>query len=178
MSRIGKQPIALASGIKATVDGSVVFVEGPKGKLTQKLPGGIRAEMVEQELVLQRKDDSKAQKSLHGTARSLVANAVHGVGQGFSKALEIHGVGFGAEVKGRVIHFKLGYSHPVEFPIPEGIEVTVVRNAMTVSGCDRQKVGQVAANIRDLKRPDVYKLKGIRYAGEQLRKKAGKAGVK
>lgn len=175
MSRIGLQPIAIESGVNVSVDAGSVSVKGPKGQLTQALPGGITAELADGQLTVKRKDESGRQKALHGLVRSLLANAVNGVSKGFSRQLEIHGVGYGAEVKGRVVNFKLGYSHPVNYPMREGIDVRVERNVITVSGCDRQQVGQVAAEIRALRPPDVYKLKGIRYAGEILRKKAGKA---
>jgi len=178
MSRIGLKPIGIESGVKVAVEASDVRVEGPKGKLSQKLPPGITAVISEQQLVVRRKNDSKRQKALHGLTRSLLANAVTGVSKGFSKGLEIHGVGYTAIVKGKTVEFKLGYSHPVVFPLPEGVDVVVQRNALTVSGCSRQQVGQVAADIRALRPPDVYKLKGIRYAGEELRKKAGKTGAK
>jgi large subunit ribosomal protein L6 len=178
MSRIGKLPIPLAKEIKVTIDGTRVLVEGPKGKLDHALPRGITAAVEDQRLIVRRSDDSKDQRSLHGLARALLANAVQGVSQGFTKQLEIHGVGFSAQVTGRDAQFKLGYSHPVVYPLPEGIELKVQRNVLTVSGFDRQRVGQVAAEIRALRPPDVYKQKGIRYAGERLRKKAGKAGAK
>jgi len=178
MSRIGKLPIQLETGVKVSIDSATVSVQGPKGALSQKLPLGITAEIEGQQLVLNRQDDSKGQRALHGLARSLLANAVHGVSRGFSKDLEIHGVGYRAEVSGKALKFSLGYSHPIDFLVPEGIEVKVERNTrISVSGCDRQQVGQVAADIRSLRPPDVYKLKGIRYAGEQLRKKAGKTGA-
>jgi len=178
MSRIGKLPIRIESGVKVEILAASVAVSGPKGRLQHALPGGITAELAQQQLVLRRRDDSNGQKALHGLSRALIANAVRGVTQGFEKKLEIHGVGYSGEGKGRTVTFKLGYSHPVAFPVPEGIEVRVDRQLITVSGCDRQQVGQVAAEIRDLRRPDVYKHKGIRYAGEQLRKKAGKTGAK
>jgi large subunit ribosomal protein L6 len=178
MSRIGKMPIPLESAVKVTVDGAVVSVQGPKGSITREMPGGINASIEEQTLIVTRRDDSKAQKSLHGLTRSLLANAVHGVNKGFVKELEIHGVGYTAEAKGRNVNFKLGYSHPIEFPVPEGIDVKVERTKIIVSGHDRQQVGQVSADIRALRPPDVYKQKGIRYQGERLRKKAGKAGAK
>jgi large subunit ribosomal protein L6 len=178
MSRIGKMPIGLAPGVDVTIDADVVSVKGPKGKLTQGLPDGISAEIEGKELLVKRRDESKNQRALHGLSRALLANAVQGVTGGFTKKLEIHGVGYTAELKGKVVAFKLGYSHPIDFPIPDGIDVTVERAAITVSGCSRQQVGQVAADIRALRRPDVYKLKGIRYADERLRKKAGKAGGK
>jgi large subunit ribosomal protein L6 len=178
MSRIGKLPIPLESGVKAAVSGAEVSIQGPKGTMAHALPRGITAEVDAQQLRIRRLDDSKAQKALHGLSRSLLANAVHGVSKGFTKQLEIHGVGCTAQVTGKNVTFKLGYSHPIVYPVPEGIEIKVERNLITVSGCDRQRVGQVAAEIRDLRRPDVYKHKGIRYVGEYLRKKAGKAGVK
>jgi large subunit ribosomal protein L6 len=177
MSRIGKLPIQIASGVKVTVDGADVSVQGPKGQLSQSLPNGITVAVDGERIEGRRRDDSKAQRALHGLSRSLLANAVEGVSRGFSKKLEIHGVGYVAEMKGKNVNFKLGYSHPILYPVPDGIEVKVDRNVLTVSGCDRQQVGQVAAEIRDLRRPDVYKLKGIRYADEALRKKAGKAGA-
>lgn len=179
MSRVGKQPIEVASGVKVSIHGGSVEVQGPKGTLSHPLPAGISAELEEQSLVVRRSDDSKRQRAMHGLARALLANAVRGVSQGFSKDLEIHGVGYRAEGKGKAVIFHLGFTHPVEFPVPEGIEIKVDKNTrLTVSGHDRQQVGQVAADIRALRKPDVYKQKGIRYAGEQLRKKAGKAGVK
>jgi len=179
MSRIGRMPIGLAKGVDVKIDACVVSVKGPNGALTQGLPDGISVEIADQELRVTRRDDSKSQRALHGLSRALLANAVQGVTGGFSKKLEIHGVGYTAELKGKTVAFKLGYSHPIAFPVPDGIEVKVERGgALTVSGCSRQQVGQVAADIRALRRPDVYKQKGIRYAGERLRKKAGKAGGK
>jgi large subunit ribosomal protein L6 len=178
MSRIGKLPIGIAKGVDVKIDGNVVSVKGPKGSLSQDLPGGISAELADGQLLVKRKDDSKVQRSLHGLSRALLANCVTGVSSGFAKELEIQGVGYTADLKGKTVQFKLGYSHPIEFPVPAGIEIKVDRNKLTVSGCDRQQVGQVAAEIRALRAPDVYKLKGIRYVGEHLRKKAGKAGGK
>jgi large subunit ribosomal protein L6 len=178
MSRIGKLPIQIESGVEVSVSGAEVSIRGPKGALAHALPRGITAEVDAQVIRVHRRDDSKAQKALHGLSRSLLANAVRGVSRGFAKQLEIHGVGCTAQVTGKNVTFKLGYSHPIVYPVPEGIEIKVERNLLTVSGYDRQQVGQVAAEIRDLRRPDVYKQKGIRYVGEQLRKKAGKAGVK
>lgn len=177
MSRIGKQPIPL-DGAKVSVDGTTVKVEGPKGKLAHDLPRGITAEVEGAEVRIQRADDTKAQRALHGLYRSLVANAVTGCTKGFEKKLEIHGVGYQAAVKGKSVNFKLGYSHPIDFPLPDGIAVAVERNVITVSGHDRQQVGQVAADMRALRPPDVYKQKGVRYADERLRKKAGKTGSK
>jgi large subunit ribosomal protein L6 len=179
MSRIGLKPIGIGSGVKVSLVADEVLIEGPKGKLRERLPRGISAELAEgQVLQLRRRNDGKRQRSLHGLTRALLANAVRGVSTGFTKGLEIHGVGFAAEVKGRRLELKLGYSHPVVFPLPEGVDVKVERNLVTVGGCNRQQVGQVAADIRALRPPDVYKHKGIRYAGEQLLKKAGKTGAK
>jgi len=180
MSRIGKLPIKIEGAVEVRLTDDKVSVKGPKGQLEQSLPTGITAKLEAKTLVLARRDDSKRQRALHGLARALVANAVRGVHQGFARELEIHGVGYRADVSGRTLKLSLGYSHPVEFPLPEGIQVAVEdRNTrIRVSGCDRQQVGQVAADIRALRPPDVYKLKGIRYAGEHLRKKAGKTGAK
>jgi large subunit ribosomal protein L6 len=178
MSRIGRLPIELGSGVKVAVSEAEVSVQGPLGKLVHALPRGITAGVEGQQLLVQRKDDTKEQRALHGLARALLANAVQGVSKGFSKSLEIHGVGYTAVASGKKVAFKLGFSHPIEFAVPDGVEVKIERNVITVTGFDRQQVGQVAAEIRDLRRPDVYKLKGIRYTGERLRKKAGKAGAK
>jgi large subunit ribosomal protein L6 len=179
MSRIGRLPIPLKSGVKAAIDGDTVTVQGPRGQVAQTLPRGISAAIEEQELLLRRRDDSKVQKALHGLSRALLANAVHGVTVGFEKRLEIHGVGYRAELAGKTLKLSLGFSHPVEFPVPEGIKIAVEKNTMiTVGGVDRQRVGQVAADIRKFRPPDVYKQKGIRYADERLRKKAGKTAAK
>jgi large subunit ribosomal protein L6 len=178
MSRIGRLPIPLDSKVDVAIEGMTVTVKGPKGAMSHALPSGITAAVEEQRLVVQRRNDSKRQKSLHGLIRALLANAVHGVTEGFTKRLEIQGVGYRAEVAGKVVKFQLGYTHPIEFPIPEGISVAVEKNTqITVSGHDRQQVGQVAAIIRGFRPPDVYKLKGVRYVGEILRKKAGKTGA-
>lgn len=179
MSRIGRLPIPIASTVKVQIGAGNVAVEGPKGKLSQLLPRGITAKIADQDLVVERKDDSKKQRALHGLSRALLANAVHGVSQGFSKSLEIHGVGYRADVSGKQLKLSLGYSHPVVFAIPDDVKIDVEKNTrLTISGCNRQQVGQVAADIRALRPPDVYKLKGVRYADEKLRKKAGKTGAK
>jgi large subunit ribosomal protein L6 len=179
MSRIGKLPIPLPPGVKVTVGAAAVTVEGPKGALTQPLPPGITAEAEGERLLVKRKDDTKRMKALHGLSRALLANAVGGVSKGFTRELEIQGVGYRAQVAGGAVNFSLGYTHPIDFPIPAGIQIAVERQVkITVSGADRQKVGQVAAKIRALRPPDVYKGKGIRYAGEVVRKKAGKTGAK
>jgi len=177
MSRIGRKPIPLPKGVKVNVENGAVAVEGPKGKLRMPVPEGIKFEVQDSTLVAQREGDEQA--ALHGLARSLVANAVTGVTTGFSKELDIVGIGYRAEVKGRMVVFTLGFSHPIEFPLPEGISVSVEKQTrLVVSGVDKQKVGQVAANIRSLRPPDPYKQKGVRYVGEKLKKKVGKTGAK
>src|SRR6187401_2808268 len=180
MSRIGKKPITLPKGVTVKIDDGAVEVQGPKGKLRQAVPPGILFAKDGEALVarLERADDASLRK-FHGLARSLVANAVAGVTDGFKRELDIVGVGYRAELKGKEVHFALGYSHPVVFPIPTGIDVTVDKQThITVTGIDRQAVGQVAANIRRLRKPDPYKQKGVRYTGEVLKKKAGKTGAK
>jgi large subunit ribosomal protein L6 len=179
MSRIGRLPVPITTGVQVTLETGFVSVKGPKGALTQRLPEGISALVEGDQLHLKRKDDSKSQRALHGLARALVANAVDGVTKGFSKELEIQGVGYRAQLEGRTVAFSLGYTHPVVYAIPDGIQIAVERQVrLTVSGIDRQQVGQVAAEIRSLRPPDVYKGKGIRYVGEVVRKKAGKTGAK
>lgn len=177
MSRIGRKPIPVPVGVKVHLGAAAVDVQGPKGKLSIPLPAGIRMEQKDGALVALRQ--SEEHRALHGLARALVANAVHGVTQGFQKELDIVGVGYRAEVKAKRVIFNLGYSHPVEFPIPEGIQITVDKQThVIVSGADKGRVGQVAADIRALRPPDPYKQKGIRLTGERLKKKAGKAGAK
>ena len=176
MSRIGRKPIPVPAGVKIALQGGHVDVQGPKGKLTVSLPRGITFEQKDGVLnALRQSDDFRA---VHGLARALVANAVEGVTQGFKKDLDIVGVGYRAELKGKTVNFALGYSHPVEFPIPDGIQISVDKQThLVVTGADRAKVGQVSANIRALRPPDPYKQKGIRITGERLKKKAGKAGA-
>jgi large subunit ribosomal protein L6 len=179
MSRIGKKPIALPKGVKVDVQPGAVEVQGPKGKLRQPLPPGIGFEVKGDELHAQLMREDPALGKYHGLARSLVANAVLGVTEGFRKDLDIVGVGYRAEVKGKQVVFALGYSHPVVFDIPTGIDIAIDKlTHITVTGIDRQAVGQVAANIRRLRKPDPYKQKGVRYTGEVLKKKAGKTGAK
>ena len=154
-------------------------VTGPQGTLRQELPAGITAAVEDGKIVVARADDSKPRRALHGLTRALLNNAVTGVTKGFSKDLEISGVGYRAQLAGKSVSFTLGYTHPIEFPIPEGIQVAVDKQTkLTVSGVDRQQVGQVAAQIRKLRPPDVYKAKGVKYANEVIRKKAGKTGAK
>jgi large subunit ribosomal protein L6 len=169
----------VTSGVSVRVAAGAVSVQGPKGTLQQKLPPGISAEVSDGRIVVSRTDDSKGQRALHGLSRALLANAVAGVTKGFSKELEIQGVGYRAQVEGKAVVFSLGFTHPVRFSIPEGIQVAVDKQTrLTVTGIDRQAVGQVAAEIRSLRPPDVYKGKGIRYVNEVVRKKAGKTGAK
>lgn len=178
MSRIGKLPIPLPKGVEVEIGKGQVSVKGPKGSLEERIPGGITAKLEDGQVVVSRRNDSKQQRAFHGLVRALLANAVKGVTEGFSKNLEIHGVGYRAESKGQSVIFTLGYTHTIDFSVPEGIEIAVDRNTrIKVSGISRQQVGQVAAEIRALRPPDVYKLKGVRYADEQLRKKAGKTGA-
>jgi large subunit ribosomal protein L6 len=178
MSRIGKKVIVLPKGVKVNVHADAVEVQGPKGKLRQKLPPGVRFELQDDHLQAHTVDANPELGKFHGLARSLVANAVKGVVDGFQKDLDIVGVGYRAEVKGKQVVFALGYSHPVVFDIPEGINIAVDKAThITVTGIDRQLVGQVAANIRRLRKPDPYKQKGVRYTGEVLKKKVGKTGA-
>jgi large subunit ribosomal protein L6 len=176
MSRIGRKPIPVPAGVKIQITPAAVEVQGPRGKLTIPVPAGIHFEQKDGTLLALRESDER--RALHGLARALVANAVRGVTEGFKKDLEIVGVGYRAEVKGKSVVFALGYSHPVDFPIPEGIQISVEKQTrLTVSGADRGRVGQAAADIRALRPPDPYKQKGIRLSGERLKKKAGKAGA-
>ena len=179
MSRIGKKPIAVPKGVTMKVHDGAVEVQGPKGKLRQAHPAGINFELADGSLVAKRSTDDPGLAKFHGLARSLVANAVAGVTDGFKRELDIVGVGYRAEVKGKQVIFALGYSHAVVFDIPTGIDIVIDKQThLTVTGVDRQLVGQVAANIRRLRKPDPYKQKGVRYTGEVLKKKAGKTGAK
>jgi large subunit ribosomal protein L6 len=177
MSRIGRKPIPLPSGVKINSSGGKVEVQGPKGKLFVLVPRQIKLEQKDGVLTAVRSSDED--RALHGLARALLANAVQGVTTGFKKDMDIVGVGYRAEVKGKSVAFALGKSHPIDFPIPEGIQITVEKQThIVVSGADKAQVGQVAADIRSLRPPDPYKQKGIRITGERLKKKAGKAGAK
>ena len=179
MSRIGKKPIPVPDKVKVDIKEDSVVVTGPKGTVTNPIPPGIKWEQKDKQLLAVRQDDSGSQRAFHGLARALVANAVRGVTEGFSRELEIVGVGYRAEQRRNSVVFTLGFSHPIEYPIPPGINITVDKQTrLVVTGVDRQQVGQIAANIRSLKKPDPYKNKGIRYVGEVLKKKAGKAGGK
>ena len=179
MSRIGKQPIPLPKGVDVTIDGALIRVKGPKGVLEVSLMEGITAAVDDGVLTLGRADDERRTRAFHGLARALMANAVTGVSDGWSKALDIIGIGYRAEKQGKAVVFNLGYSHPINFEIPDGIDIDVdgKANRVTVTGIDRQKVGQVAAEIRGLRPPEPYKGKGVRYADERVRTKAGKQGA-
>ena len=177
VSRVARKPIPVPAGVKIALQSGQVDVQGPKGKLTVPLPHGITFQQKDGVLTALR--DTEDHRALHGLARALVANAVHGVTQGFKKDLDIVGVGYRAELKGKIVNFALGKSHPIEFPVPEGIQITVEKQThLVVSGADKGKVGQVAADLRALRPPDPYKQKGVRITGERLKKKAGKAGAK
>ena len=186
MSRVGKKPITLPSGVKVSIGVDSLEVEGKAGKLTAPIPSGITFEVKDGVLTASRASDDKPYPAYHGLARALAANCVRGVSEGFSKDLDLVGIGYKVEAKTNAIMLALGYSHPIEFPIPKGISIKVERQSraiqnyvstITVSGADRQLVGQVAADIRSLKRPDAYKGKGIRYANEAIKLKAGKKGA-
>ena len=178
MSRIGKKPIAIPKGVKVDVKPGTVEIQGPKGKLQQALPPGVAFKVEGDQLLATLLRDDPTLGKFHGLARSLVANAVTGVTDGFKKELDIVGIGYRAELKGKQVVFALGYSHPIVFDIPNGIDITVDKQThITVTGVDRQLVGQVAANIRRMRKPDPYKQKGVRYTGEQLKKKVGKTGA-
>lgn len=177
MSRVGNLPITVPSAAKVQVDAERITVKGPKGELSAPIPQGVEAKLEDGSLSFSRQSEEYAAN--HGLARALASNAVVGVTEGFKKNLEIVGIGYRASVQGRVAVFNLGYSHPIEVLMPEGVDITIEQNTkIEVSGADRQKVGQVAAVIRKLRSPDPYKQKGVRYVGEQLRKKEGKSGAK
>jgi len=180
VSRIGRMPIAIPKGVEVRAEGDMVRVKGPKGNLASRIPAGLTVAVENGEVRIARSGDLPQERASHGLLRSLVANSVDGVTKGFAKDLEIVGVGYKAEVKGKSVVFSLGYSHPIEFPIPEGISIALDAKAgkLTVSGADRQRVGQTAAEIRNLRVPDPYKAKGIKYANEVIRRKVGKAGGK
>ncbi len=179
MSRIGKEPITVPAGVKVAVAEGVVTVEGPKGKLEQKLVPEVNAVLEDSTITIERTGETRDHRARHGLMRALVANAVAGVTSGWSKELEINGVGYRAEAKGREIHLALGFSHPVVYTLPDGVEAEVdaKANRIRVTGVDRQQVGQVAAEIRSLRKPEPYKGKGIKYSDEVVRRKVGKAGA-
>lgn len=180
MSRIGKKPIDIPGGVDIKLEGQTIKVKGPKGELSWDFPSTVAVSLGEGKVVIERASDSKMDRSLHGLSRSLVANMVKGVSQGYQRVLEISGVGYRAQVQGSKVSLTLGYSHPVDFQLPPGISAAVdqKQTTVTLSGIDKQQLGQVAANIRALRSPDIYKGKGIRYAGERMKLKVGKAGKK
>ena len=179
MSRIGKKPISLPAGVKVTVDGNTLTVQGSKGTLIQTLPEGITINQEDNQLLVQRADDSKQQRAFHGLTRALSANMVEGVTNGFEKKLELVGVGYRAQMQGKKLVISIGFSHPVEVDAPEGIEFEVpAPTRITIRGIDKQLVGNTAAHIRAIRKPEPYKGKGIKYENEYIRRKAGKAGAK
>ncbi|MEH0146612.1 50S ribosomal protein L6 [Corynebacterium sp. Q4381] len=177
MSRVGKAPIAIPNGVETKIDGQHVEVKGPKGTLTLDLPEPITASVEDNEIVVSRPDDHRNNRALHGLSRSLVNNLVVGVTEGYKINMEIFGVGYRVQQKGQDLEFSLGYSHPILITAPEGIKFSVDGNTkFSIEGIDKQQVGQIAANIRRLRKDDPYKGKGIRYEGEQIRRKVGKTG--
>ena len=177
MSRIGKKPVPVPSGVTISIDAQSVVVKGPKGELSRVLPNEVNIAQEGEQVVVTRQDDSRVSRARHGLSRTLIANMVEGVSKGFEKRLEIKGVGYRAAVKGKTLTMNLGYSHPVEFEPPAGIEFKVESNTnVIVSGIDKELVGTIAAKIRDARPPEPYKGKGVRYSGEMVRRKAGKAG--
>ncbi len=178
MSRVGKNPINIPSGVDVKIQGTLVSVKGPKGKLEWSYPGEMKVSMKDSQVTVERPSDAKPHRALHGTVRSIIANMVTGASAGYQRVLEINGVGYRAQVQGSKISFTLGYSHPVEYSLPEGItaQVDKKQTLLTLEGIDKQLIGQVAANIRSLRPPNVYKGKGIKYAEERIKMKVGKAG--
>ena len=177
MSRIGRLPIAIPSGVDVKIDGSAVTVKGPKGELSLTVASPITVNVEDGQILVTRPDDERESRSLHGLTRTLIANQIIGVTEGYSKALEIVGTGYRVAQNGNALEFALGYSHPITFEAPQGITFAVEGNTkLSVHGIDKQQVGEVAANIRKLRKPEPYKGKGVRYAGEVVRRKAGKAG--
>ncbi|SJM58644.1 50S ribosomal protein L6 [Gulosibacter sp. 10] len=177
MSRIGRLPIQIPTGVEVNVAGADVAVKGPKGELKLTVSAPIEAKVEDGQVIVSRPDDERESRSLHGLTRTLIHNNIVGVTEGYSKGLEVVGTGYRVQAKGNSLEFALGFSHPVSFEAPEGITLQVEgQNKITVSGISKQQVGEVAANIRKIKPPEPYKGKGIRYAGEQVRRKAGKAG--
>jgi large subunit ribosomal protein L6 len=179
MSRIGRKPIPVPQGVTATVDGHTVVVKGPKGTLTRTFHRDMRIALDDGRLVVSRPSDGREHRALHGLSRALLANMVEGVTQGYRKQLELHGVGYKAEAQAKGVKLVVGLSHPVQFPAPAGVQISVENNTLVkIEGIDKELVGQVAAEIRKVRPPEPYKGKGIRYQGEHVRRKAGKAGAK
>ena len=180
MSRIGKKPITVPQGVKVALEGSTVRAEGPKGKLSQVIPSSLSVKMESNVLTVNRSSDHRTVRALHGLTRSLLANMVNGVKDGFERKLEIVGIGYRAQLQGKSLQLALGYSHPVIFPLPDGVQAEIERQvSITLRGADKALLGQVAAKLRALRKPDPYKGKGIKYAEEHIRRKVGKkAGAK
>ncbi|MEE1620548.1 50S ribosomal protein L6 [Zafaria sp. Z1313] len=177
MSRIGRLPITVPAGVEVKIDGALVSVKGSKGELSHTVASPIAVELEDNTVTVSRPNDERESRSLHGLTRTLIANMIQGVTEGYSKRLEIHGTGYRVQAKGANLEFALGYSHPVSVEAPEGITLTAEgANKVLVAGISKQQVGEVAANIRKLRKPDPYKGKGIRYEGEVIRRKVGKAG--
>lgn len=180
MSRIGKKPVDIPAGVNVSLLDNTIKVKGPKGELDWNFPAGTSVSINENKVVISRADDIKKTRALHGLTRSLIFNMVEGVSKGYQQVLDITGVGYRAQVQGNRVIFSLGYSHPVEFQLPDGIKAAVDQKQVqiTLSGIDKQKLGQIAADMRLLRKPDVYKGKGVRYSGERLKLKVGKTGKK
>ncbi len=176
MSRIGKQPIEIPAGVTITVDDTIVKVQGPKGELEQQIVEGVTVAQEDGQIVVKRESDERIPKANHGLMRTLINNMVVGVTQGFEKKLEVNGVGFRQQVQGQVLKMSLGFSHEIEYKLPDGIQANVEQNVITVSGISKQKVGQTAAEIRAFKKPEPYKGKGIKYIDERILRKSGKSG--
>jgi large subunit ribosomal protein L6 len=176
MSRIGRQPVVIPKGVQVTAQGGSVKVKGPKGELSMALVSGVSLAVTETEAVVKLERDDRNASAVYGLTRAILANLVHGVGQGFQKSLEIQGTGYRAALSGKNLVLQLGYSHPVEYPVPDGVQIKVdTPTKLTVSGADKQQVGQVAAHIRGFRPPEPYKGKGVRYEGEYIKRKAGKS---
>jgi large subunit ribosomal protein L6 len=179
MSRIGKQPVVLVKGVKANLSGSFILIEGAKGKLSLNIPANIAVEISEDKVLVKKQNDEKQTRSLHGTIRALINTAVKGVAEGYKKEMDIVGTGYKAMVKGQTLVLNMGFSHPIEIPVAKDLKVTVPNpNRIIVEGADKQKVGQFCANLRKIYPPEPYKGKGIRYVGEEVKKKLGKALAK
>lgn len=180
MSRVGKRPIEIPEGVEVTIENGIIIVRGPKGQLSWSYPDKIKVLINNGTIVVERSDDSRVEKSLHGLTRSVISNMVTGVFQGYQKTLDIVGIGYRTQVLGDKIVLTLGYSHPIEFQLPEGIKASIdaKQTQITLFGIDKQQLGQVAENLRSLRVPDAYKGKGIRYSGKKLKLKVGKAGKK
>ncbi|MCX5904249.1 MAG: 50S ribosomal protein L6 [Proteobacteria bacterium] len=178
MSRVGKLPIVVPQGVRINLQGAVLQVEGPKGKMQHAIPEGLKIDVTDNSITVTRLSEQNKIRALHGLTRSLVANMVSGVTQGYKKELEIVGVGYRADMSNNMLNLTLGYSHPINFPLPEGIKGKVEKQVITIEGIDKGLVGQIAAKIKSLRKPDVYKGKGIRYLGEVIKTKVGKSGAK